>query len=85
MTFYKVSNFKFRIIRFLIEIFETMSDTMGHNYMTITVFTLTVLYYIILGWEKRYEGFVRPQVLKQLNDDGKLGRKTGEGFFKYKK
>jgi len=44
--------------------------------------------FILTGWQKKYPGnplFESPQILKKLVKEGKLGRKTGEGFYKYNK
>jgi 3-hydroxyacyl-CoA dehydrogenase len=41
---------------------------------------------IMQGWSGRYPDetlFRRSEAVKKLVDEGKLGRKTGEGFYKY--
>ncbi|KAE9555975.1 hypothetical protein FO519_000831 [Halicephalobus sp. NKZ332] len=47
---------------------------------------LDTLQFIIDGWLKNYPdepAFKRCEMLAKLVNEGKLGRKTGEGFFKY--
>jgi 3-hydroxyacyl-CoA dehydrogenase len=42
--------------------------------------------YILEGWTKRFPGesdFRVPAILRRHVDDGKLGRKSGEGFYKW--
>ena len=42
--------------------------------------------YILEGWVERYPNepaFVIPEILRQKVAEGKLGRKTGEGFYKW--
>lgn len=42
----------------------------------------------LLGWEKRFPNdpqFKVPSVLKTKVAEGKLGRKSGEGWYKYNK
>ncbi len=44
--------------------------------------------FIIDGWSERYPDeplFNKSPLLEKLVGDGKLGRKSGEGFYKYKK
>lgn len=44
--------------------------------------------FILDGWNKKFPGnplFESPQILRKLVKEGKLGRKTGEGFYNYKK
>jgi len=41
---------------------------------------------IIDGWHEKYpdENLFNPsEALSKLNSEGKLGKKTGEGFYKY--
>jgi 3-hydroxyacyl-CoA dehydrogenase len=47
---------------------------------------LDVILFIVEGWVKNYpnEGsFVVPALLKKIVSEGKLGKKSGEGFYKY--
>jgi len=44
--------------------------------------------FIAEGWEKRFPGdprFKVPEITRKLVKEGKLGRKTGEGWYKYDK
>ena len=44
--------------------------------------------YIVDGWKKRYPddpAFKTSDLLDKIVKDGKLGRKTGAGFYKYSK
>jgi 3-hydroxyacyl-CoA dehydrogenase len=44
--------------------------------------------FIAQGWEKRFPNnpqYKVPKVLRKLVSEGKLGRKSGEGFYKYNK
>jgi len=54
----------------------TLADYVGHD---------TILA-IVQGWRKLYPDnpdFKEPECLKKLVAEGKLGRKTGEGFYKW--
>lgn len=45
-------------------------------------------YFIAEGWEKRFPDdplYKVPEIVKKLVKEGKLGRKTGEGWYKYDK
>ncbi|ETW07957.1 hypothetical protein H310_02343 [Aphanomyces invadans] len=47
---------------------------------------LDTILFILEGWVKKYPNepsFVVPSILKQMVNDGKLGRKTGQGFYKW--
>jgi len=49
---------------------------------------LDVLVFILTGWEKRFPGdprFKVPEALKKLVKEGKLGTKSGAGFYDYSK
>lgn len=42
--------------------------------------------YILQGWRENYPdepAFVLPALLEKMVGEGKLGRKSGEGFFKW--
>ena len=49
---------------------------------------LDTIVFILRGWEEKYpsnEMFKVPEKLISLVDEGKLGRKSGEGFYNYSK
>ena len=49
---------------------------------------LDTIVFIFQGWQQNYpdnELFRVPQSVKTLVDQGKLGRKSGEGFYNYSK
>jgi len=49
---------------------------------------LDVIYFILQGWQKEFPNEPRyqiPETLKKLIEQKKLGVKTGEGFYQYKK
>lgn len=49
---------------------------------------LDTIHFISQGWEKRFPddpSFKAPKTVAKLVGEGKLGRKSGEGFYKYDK
>jgi 3-hydroxyacyl-CoA dehydrogenase len=41
----------------------------------------------VLAWRNQFPdnpAFKKSEIVEKLNKEGKLGRKTGEGFYKYK-